>query len=84
MFVHKREGYVDHKHETAAQARLCEQDRTQAGTVKYRDEDGMLNHREARHQTPCVCSPYDRCAEVRQADAQFSGNWRDRFRSYND
>lgn len=83
MFTHKREGYIDHQHETVHQARLCEQNRTEAGTIKYR-EDGVLKHRAVQHQTPCVCGPYDRCNEVRMADAQWSGNWRDRFRAYND
>lgn len=39
---------------------------------------------EPGHDTPCVCGPYDRCAAVRAADAQRSGNWRDQFRAYND
>lgn len=36
------------------------------------------------HDTPCVCSVYDRCNGVRADDARRSGNWRDRFRAYND
>lgn len=50
------------------------------GTI--RTEDGM--YRRPVHESPCVCSPYDKCWEARVADAQWSGNWRDKFRAYND
>lgn len=36
------------------------------------------------HDIPCVCGPYDRCSGVRFKNARDSGNWRDRFRSYDD
>lgn len=37
-----------------------------------------------RHQSPCVCGTYNRCAGVRADDARRSGNWRDAVRSYCD
>jgi hypothetical protein len=47
--------------------------------------DVMLNRfGSPMHETPCVCSVYDRCNGVRAEDAAKSGNWRDRFRAYND
>lgn len=83
-FVHKRKGYIDHKHETAEQARLCEQGRETQTTVMEEGTDGLRVYREARHQTPCVCGPYDRCWEFRIATTRRSGNWRDLYRAYND
>lgn len=80
MFTHKMVGYLDHQHETVEQARFCEQGRQAPNTV-------VIEHGGTRaivHQTPCVCGPYDRCGDVRVSDAQRSGNWRDRFRSYCD
>jgi hypothetical protein len=84
-FVHKREGYVDHKHETIAEARLCEQGRMSYHTVTERPkEGGMKTIREAKHQDPCVCGTYDMCYEFRVAKASRTGKWRDMFRAYND
>lgn len=83
MFTHKRKGYLDHQHETIEQARNCERGLGTADTIVYR-ESGMLHQRTVQHADPCVCGPYDRCPEVRMSDAQQSGNWRDRFRSYCD
>lgn len=83
-FVHKRTGMQDHKHETAAEARLCEQGRQTTTTVTEKDAEGVKTIREAKHQDPCVCGPYDMCREFRVAKANTTGNWRDEFRAYND
>lgn len=81
-FIHKRKGHVEHKHETVAEARLCEQNRETVTTVYERPkEGGMVTIREAKHQTPCVCGPYDRCWEFRVAGAR---SQRDLHRAYND
>lgn len=47
-----------------------------------RTGDGM--YYKAGHDDPCVCSVYDKCGPQRLADRQWSGNWRDQFRAYND
>lgn len=47
-----------------------------------RTGDGM--YYKAGHDDPCVCDVYNRCNPQRAADAQWSGNWRDQFRAYND
>ena len=83
-FVHKRKGYIDHKHETAEQARLCEQGRQTMTTIVSQDSGDLVTYREARHQTPCVCGPYDLCWEFRVAKACRTCNWRDLYRAYND
>lgn len=52
MFRHR-----DHRHSTAAEARLCEASGVPAATPN-------------RHDDPCVCGPYDRCWGVRVENAR--------------
>jgi hypothetical protein len=80
MFFHNVTGKIKHQHETVAEARLCEQGRMTTTTVIDKSDEVPV-YREAHHQNPCVCGPYDRCWEMRVATAR---TWRDLFRAYND
>lgn len=68
-------------HTSVAQVRACA-----TGT----DGDSFDNRTRAQkeqapeHDTPCVCSVYNRCNAQRERDYQRSGNWRDLHRAYND
>ena len=84
-FTHVKTGMTEHKHETVAEARLCEQGRRTITTVTAREEKGGVpTYREAQHESPCVCGAYDQCWEFRVAKASRTGNWRDLYRAYND
>lgn len=67
----------DHRHDTVAQARACE-----AAPVL-----AVAPTHTPIHTPGCeggACGTYDRCNKHRREDAAASGNWRDRFRAYND
>lgn len=71
------------KHADARTVRLCAELSTPAPAPA--PEPVRLNRfGNPLHETPCVCGTYDRCSGVRAEDAAQSGNWRDRFRAYND
>lgn len=84
-FIHQRKGYEAHKHETVAEARMCEQGRQPYDTVVERPKGGgMRTIRAAKHESPCVCGAYDMCYEFRIAKATRTGNLRYVHRGYND
>jgi hypothetical protein len=66
------------RHWTVADVKAC------AGTTAPAPEVPLNRFGNPLHETPCVCGTYDRCSGVRAEDAAQSGNWRDRFRAYND
>ena len=78
--IHKMKGKPDHRHDTVAEARSCEElQKAHYVPTTTVTENGL--RRPARHQDPCRCGPYDRCWEFRVATAR---TWRDLFRSYCD
>lgn len=71
-------------HDSAEAVRRCYTSST-APAEPQPEPAPLLNHFGHRmHEDPCRCDPYDRCRGVREQDAYESGNWRDRFRAYND
>lgn len=68
----------DHRHDTVAQARECE---TPKPVLPVAPTTVPIHTPGCEHG---VCSHYDRCNKHRAEDAAASGNWRDRFRAYND
>lgn len=70
-------------HYSVAEVRECFLSAPSA-TVESEPEVMLNRFGHPMHETPCVCGPYDRCRGVRAENAAASGNWRDRFRAYND
>jgi hypothetical protein len=61
---------------------------TEAGIQREIHPDGRVYRTQAdidcSPEHPCDGKNYHRCNRHRAQDAAFSGNWRDRFRAYND
>lgn len=74
----------NHKHSKVSEARTCEKAKKVGLIVKPAEEKKPV----PLHETPCRCSPYDRCWGVRVEDAKGANtSWeaiRRLHRAYND